>query len=304
MLRIIYLVAFLFIITAGCNNEKKGATNEAGTTTKKAGGSIADSYTVDTFYQDLPKLLVDISKSESIEALLPQDWILEDDKDALEMANDDGSFEMPVRTLSMATDNTVIKNCRNDIQEGIWKFDSEKKTLTFKYKEGGTDVYKIRSFAADEMKLTNIGIGSETVLKFVADGSRYRDKNDDPFYFANNKWRNKPAAPENDAAIKQRLKDNLRFFILYYKDAIARKASLVSFYGFPSCLRWYAGGIYIQDDKKQLEKWENCFYSEKQAKKALDIMSDVISKKYTWPKGQSNWIKQNLYVLEQMYQNL
>jgi hypothetical protein len=304
MLRIIYAAACFLILATSCNDEKKGAANEKHTTTKKTGGSIADSYTVDTFYQDLPKLLADISASENIEELLAQDWILEDDKDALEMASDDGSFEMPVRTLSMAADNTVIKNCRNDIQEGVWKYDNDKKTVTLKYKQGGTDVYRIRSFAADEMKLTNIGIGSETVLKFVADGKRYRNKNDDPFYFANNKWRNKPAVPENDAAIKQRLKDNLRFFILYYKDAIARRASLVSFYGFPSCLRWYAGGIYIQDDKEQLAKWEDCFYSEKQAKKALDIMSDVISKKYTWPKGQSNWIKQNLYVLEQMYQNL
>lgn len=304
MLRIIYLAACLFIVITGCNDEKKGATKEKVTVTQKAGGSIADSYTVDTFYQDLPKLLVDISASENIEELLPQDWILEDDKDALEMASDDGSFEMPVRTLSMATDNTVIKNCRNAIEEGMWKFDNEKKTLSFKYKEGGTDVYKIRSFAADEMKLTNIGIGSETVLKFVADGKRYRNKNDDPFYFTNNKWRHKPTTPENDAAIKQRLKDNLRFFILYYKDAIARRASVVSFYGFPSCLRWYAGGIYIQDNKEQLAKWEDCFYSDRQAKKALDIMGDVLTKKYTWPEGQSNWIKQNLYVLEQIYQNL
>lgn len=304
MLRIIYFAAILFVFSTGCNDEKKVGVKDKEEAITKAGGSIADSYTVDTLYQDLPKLLVDISSSQSIEALLPQDWILEDDKDALEMASDDGSFEMPVRTLSMATDNTVIKNCRNALEEGVWKFDDAKKTLTFKYKEGGTDVYKIRSFAADEMKLTNIGIGSETVLKFVADGKRYKNKNDDPFYFMNNKWRNKPNVPENDAAIKLRLKDNLHFFILYYKDAIARRASVVSFYGFPSCLRWYAGGIYIQDDKEQLAKWEDCFYSEKQAAKALGIMKEVLTKKYTWPKAPANWIKQNLSVLEQVYQNL
>jgi hypothetical protein len=245
-----------------------------------------------------------MSASENIEELLPQDWILEDDKDALELATDDGSIEMPVRTLSLAPDFTVVKNCRNALDEGAWKFENDKKTLTLKYKDGSTDVYKIRSFAADEMKLTNIGIGSETVLKFIADGKRYKNKNDDPFYFMNNKWRKRPGAPENDAAIKQRLKDNLHFFILYYRDAIARRASVVSFYGFPSCLKWYAGGIFIQDNKDQLEKWEACFYSKAQAAKALAIMEDVMSKKYTWPKGQANWIKQNLSVLEQMYQNL
>jgi hypothetical protein len=304
MLRIIYFTAILFVFITGCNDEKKVGVKDKDETITKAGGSIADSYTVDTLYQDLPKLLVDISASQSIEALLAQDWILEDDKDALEMASDDGSIEMPVRTLSMATDNTIIKNCRNALEEGVWKYDDAKKTLTFKYKEGSTDLYKIRSFAADEMKLTNIGIGSETVLKFVADGKRYKDKNDDPFYFMNNKWRNKPNVPENDAAIKIRLKESLRFFILFYKDAIARRASVVSFYGFPSCLKWYAGGIYIQDDKEQLAKWEDCFYSQKQATKALDVVREALTKKYTWPKSPANWIKQNLSVLEQLYANL
>ena len=304
MLRIIYGVLLLFVIAPGCNNGEKKAGSEQPASEKKAGSSGLDSYSADTLYQDLPKLLVDMSASENIEELLPQNWILEDDKDALELATDDGSIEMPVRTLSMATDFTVIKNCRNALDEGAWKFDNDKKTLTLKYKDGSTDLYRIRSFAADEMKLTNIGIGSETVLKFIADGKRYKNKNDDPFYFMNNKWRSRPAVPENEDAIKQRLKDNLHFFILYYRDAIARRAKVVSFYGFPSCLKWYAGGIYMQDNKEQLEKWEACFYNKAQATKAFDMMSEVLSRKYTWPKGQSNWIKQNLFVLVQMYQNL
>ena len=111
------------------------------------------------------------------------------------------------------------------MDNGTWKFDEAKKILTLKYTNGSSDIYKLRALAADKMKLTNVGIKSETVLTFVSDAKRYKNAADDPFYIANNKWRIKPRASESDVAIKQRLKDNLRFFILFYRDVIARKSA-------------------------------------------------------------------------------
>jgi hypothetical protein len=190
------------------------------------------------------------------------------------------------------------------MQAGTWKFDNDKKILTFSYSRGGTDTYKIRALAADELRLTNIGIRSETILVFVSDGKRQKDAANDPFTVNNVKWRMAPAVAESDEAIKQRVKEYLRFFILYYKDAIARRAAIVSFYGFPGCLKWYSGGIYMQDDKDMLENWNACFYNKAQAKKGMEIVSHLLDKKYTWPSGDENWIKKNVFVLEQMYANL
>ena len=38
-----------------------------------------------------------------------------------------------------------------------------------------------------------------------------------------------------------------------------------------------------------------------QAMKAYAVAENLMEKKYVWPKGEQNWIKQNLFVLEQMY---
>lgn len=303
MFKIICFTAMLFMVTTGCNENKKADEGKKIVTDSKK-QSTEDSYNTDTLFQALPNMLEDLSSSTNMEQLLTQNWVLDDDKEALEMASDGGAFEMPVRSFSMAADFTIVKNIRNAMDNGTWKFDEAKKILTLKYTNGSSDIYKLRALAADKMKLTNVGIKSETVLTFVSDAKRYKNAADDPFYIANNKWRIKPRASESDVAIKQRLKDNLRFFILFYRDVIARKSAAASFYGLPSCLEWYAGRISIQNKKEISQKWKDCFYNDVQAMKAYDMMDNVILKKITWPKNTTNWLKKNLFALEQIYQNL
>ena len=303
MFKIICFTAMLFMVTTGCNENKKADEGKKIVTDSKK-QSTEDSYNTDTLFQALPNMLEDLSSSTNMEQLLTQNWVLDDDKEALEMASDGGAFEMPVRSFSMAADFTIVKNIRNAMDNGTWKFDEAKKILTLKYTNGSSDIYKLRALAADKMKLTNVGIKSETVLTFVSDAKRYKNAADDPFYIANNKWRIKPRASESDVAIKQRLKDNLRFFILFYRDVIARKSAAASFYGLPSCLEWYAGRISIQNKKEISQKWKDCFYNDAQAMKAYDMMDNVILKKITWPKNTTNWLKKNLFALEQIYQNL
>ena len=301
--KIICFAAMLFVVTTGCNDNKKSDEGKKVSTESKK-ESTEDSYSTDTMYHALPDMLQNLSASTNMQELLAQSWILDDDKEALEVASDGSAFEMPVRSFSMAADFTIVKNIRNAMDNGTWKFDEAKKILTLKYTNGSSDIYKLRALAATEMKLTNVGIKSETVLTFVSDAKRYKNAADDPFYIAHNKWRIKPRSSETDAAIKQRLKDNLRFFILFYRDVIARKAAAASFYGFPSCLEWYAGRISIQNRKEVSQKWKDCFYNDAQAMKAYDMMDIIISKKITWPKGTNNWLKKNLFALEQIYQNL
>lgn len=298
------ITAVAFIITcSSCNTADEKTVTSKTETKKKQKPSIADSYTADTLYQNLPNLLEDVSNSDDMETLLAQNWVHADDKEALEYAQD-GGLMIPVRSFSLATDGSMIKNIRNSMDAGKWKFDKEKKELRFTYNGSSPDVYKLRALAADELRLTNIGIGSETILTFLADGKRHKSESTDPFYIDNNKWRIAPNAPETDEAIKERVKGCLHFFMLYYKDVIARRAAVVSFYGFPSCIKWYGGGIYLQEDEDVLKNWNECFYNEAQAKKGTAIVSKLLEKKYTWSEGDENWIKKNLFVLEQMYKNL
>ena len=154
------------------------------------------------------------------------------------------------------------------------------------------------------MILVNTGINSTTNLKFIAPGLRFKNANDEPFFVDNNRWRIKPKQKEPDSAIHRRLKENLHFFILFYKDVLAKDEKTVSFWGLPSCFKWYGGAIFIKKENELKENWVDCFYNKDQAMQAYRLAEKLMEKKYTWPKGEPNWIKQNLFVLEQMYKNL
>ncbi len=299
MYKTILVLILCVEVLLSCTEKKKTKFVEKTVFTKNT-----DSYGTDTFYAALPDQLVNLSESHNMVELLAQNWIMEDDLESLRYAEDGGEIEMPIRSLSMSDDHTIIKNCRNAMLNGTWIFNENGKTLTFTYTDGSSDLYKLRALAADEMQLTNIGIKSETILKFVSSARKHKRPEEDPFHIKNNLWRIKPAIVESDEAIRERLKQNINFFILFYKDVIAHKADIVSFYGFPSCLNWYSGGIYLKKEEELPEKWVYCFYNKKAAKKAYEWMGQALSKKYNWPSGDPNWIKKNLFVLEQVYRNL
>lgn len=304
MFKRFFFIAICILIASACSQKKKNDDPGNRKYSKEENG-VSDSYTRDTFYNALPGGLVDLSNAKDMVLLLAQNWVMEEDLETLRSADMDSKLMLPVRSFSMSPDFTVLKNCRNAMETGTWSFDEHEKLLTFRYQNGGGDRYKLRALAFDEMKLTNIGIKSESVLKFISDGKVCRNREVDPFAIGNNRWRIKPEAPENDESIKKRLKANIYFFILYYKDVIARRAEVVSFYGFPSCLNWYSGGIYLKQEEEIPEDWEKCFFNKAQARKAYKLMEGVMDKKYNWPKDKNlNWIKKNLFVLEQIYQQL
>ena len=165
-------------------------------------------------------------------------------------------------------------------------------------------MYKIAKIAYDEMTLVNTGIGSTTNLKFIAPGKRYKNTNDEPYSLENNRWRIKPKNKESDSAIHQRLKENLYFFILFYKSALAKEDKVVSFWGLPSCFKWYGGAIFIKKKDELKDNWINCFYNKDQAMQAYALADKLLSQKYNWPKGERNWLKLNLAVVELMYKKL
>ncbi len=289
------LLAFVCILLLSCNNssDKKTDNNnseKAGTTAEK---------------NEYSNLVTDLSASKDMKAILTQSWEHEDDLESLKGMDDASTIEIPFRSFYFFADGSFLKNPRNGMDYGTWTFDEAGKTITLNNTVDKTkDEYKIAALAADELKLVNKTANTSTVLKFIGLGKNFTDPANDPYHISNNQWRIKPAKKETDAEIQQRLKDNLHFFVLFYRNAIAKNASNASTWGLPACLKFYGGGIYITKKEELQEAWIKCFYNKEQAMKAYDIMDKVISMKYTWPKGEPNWMKQNLTVLEKMEQNV
>ena len=77
MCKIICFAAMLFVVTTGCNENKKSDEGKKIVTDSKK-QSTEDSYSTDTMYQALPDMLQDLSASTNMQELLSQSWILDD----------------------------------------------------------------------------------------------------------------------------------------------------------------------------------------------------------------------------------
>jgi hypothetical protein len=249
------------------------------------------------------KSLVNVSAGSGVQQAMAQAWQLEEDLEALQYANEPEGM-VPFRGIYLSPDNTYTKNLRNDMEYGRWEYNDAEKTLRLKKEKGGGDTYKIVQLSKKELQLVDTREGNGKKLKYVAEGKQYLDKNSDPFHIDNNRWRTRTSSAETEAAIRDRVKQFVRFHVLFYRDNIARESKTISFYGFPTCLKWYAGGIFIIKKEELPQNWFNCFYNKEQAMKAYAIMDGIIGKKYNWPKGKMNWVNKNLAVLEQMYEKL
>jgi len=290
----LFSIVASLIFFAGCNGNKKNSTTDnAIQPALDSAKQITDKYAA---------ALTSLDKEKNIFNLLCQGWQMEDDLESL--SSSDAQGILPFRSFYLFDDSTFVKNPRNALSYGKWQFNDADKLITLNENDGNKTVYKIGALAVKELVVINKGEESLTKLKFVSAGKHYKNKTDDPFYIANNLWRIAPKKAESDEEIRKRLKGFVWFHILYYRSNLALDEKTISFYGFPTCLRWYAGGIFLTKEKDLAPNWFDCFYNKEQAMKAYKMMDQVIGKKYKWEKARVNWVIKNLGVLEQMYHQL
>lgn len=247
--------------------------------------------------------LIDLSGNKNMYDLLCQGWELKEDVESLPNSNEAEGI-LPFRSFYLSKDSTYTRNPRNLLEYGHWRFDNATKMIVLQEHSGSKTEYKLGGLAVNELVVVKKGESNDAKLRFVSSGKRYRNSSNDPFHISNNFWRIAPKKAESDAAIKQRLKDFIHFHILFYRDNLAKAEKTISFYGFPTCVKWYAGGIFIIKEKDLPNNWIKCFYDKMQAQKARAMMEVIVGKKYQWPKGNISWVIKNLNVLEQMYEQL
>ena len=268
-------------------------------------GSKKEERVIENVKQERNNNLVYLDTAENIYNILCQDWVLADDAEGLEGMDENSQFEIPYRSFYFSTKGTFVKNPRNTFDYGNWSYDDATKTITINNSiDRAKDIYKIAKVASDELTLVNVGINSATNLKFIAPGKRFKNANAEPYCLENNRWRIKPKSKESDSAIHQRLKENIYFFVLFYKSALAKADKTVSFWGLPGCFKWYGGAIYLKKKEELKENWIDCFYNKDQAMQAYKLADKLLSQKYNWPKGEQNWLKLNLAVVELMYKKI
>jgi hypothetical protein len=279
------LIATLFtIIAAGCNNNAKNTD--------------ADSPKKDS----IVSTLTDLSASTDIKKLLCQNWENKEDAEDAALSGGGDGLELIYRGFSFFEDGSVVENPRDNIKFGKWTLDEASKTINIEYNKGGKSQYKIVAIGAKQMILMKQG--DEKKVEYKADAKMQQNPADDPFHASNNQWRIKPVKPESDSAIKQRTEQCVLFYSKFLADNANRGGNIISFVGFPTCFKWYRGGVSIKSAETLEEKWINCYYNKAQAMKAYAMLDEIIGKKYKWNKEEANWVKQSADVVRQMYDTL
>ena len=230
--------------------------------------------------------------------LLCQAWQDSTDvADGILAGSGSSGMEIPFHGFYFFNNGIVVQNPRDYMKIGKWHYDTLTKHIILVFKDAATADYKVKSLDVHRLELQ---AGNGEVAVYKSDGLQRTDVNDEPFYPANNIWRIKPASAETNTEIKNRVVSCLLFYHKFLQDNTDRHAKMISFYGLPSCFKWYAGGISIINKDKLSQKWKDCFYSPEQAIKAQQLLENNISKKYKWDKAEQNWVKQSAGILLQI----
>jgi hypothetical protein len=200
------------------------------------------------------------------------------------------------------TDSVLLENPTGEMKYG--KFTLNGNIITSVFDNGSKAIYQIGRLNDNELWLKRTMNKHTTQLVFKATHTYWKDAGKNPFAKQNYQWSIKPLKPENDTALRKRVKENVQFYAYYFNGFIAGHATTINFEAIPCCLKWYSGGIFIQNEDKLDKKWSNCFYSEEQAFQARQILEDALHKKYDWDTTQTNWVKQIAPVLQQISDGL
>lgn len=200
------------------------------------------------------------------------------------------------------TDSSVLENPGGKNTYGKFKVNGN--FIKVNFDDGRKVVYQITRLYKDTLLLTRTENKHTSELTYTGTSTYWPDTDKNPFSKQNYQWSRKPQNPESEEAIRNRVKDNVRFYIYYFDGFIIGGADKINFEALPCCLNWYVGGITIQSENKLDKKWADCFYSEEQAFKGRQILQDALLQKYDWDATQVDWLKQTVQVLQQVHDRL
>ena len=142
-------------------------------------------------------------------------------------------------------------------------------------------------------------------LRFISESVVHRDAINDPLYPDNNWWRIPPRREESNEELRKRLKNCVHFFSLFFKEVHFKQSKDINYAGFPTCFRWYNGGLGLEVRDDLDERWVRCFYNDAQARKAYDMLGVIISAHVLkWPEHPTSWVKQLYEVLDQLEERI
>lgn len=238
----------------------------------------------------------------------------------IEQLNKDSQFEDPFSKAAslkkLVKEGSIICFFENGeyseikgdskFKSGKWKLNDDKKSIQFIDSGQATDPLSlaIETNLNGKKVLTFSFFKKNINIKFIKESDKLPDFTSDPFYPANNLWRQKPQNPENSAQLTNRLTNYFKHIALILKAAKERNQDIVSFEYSKGPIKIYNGGIGIYPYNIVPDNWKNSFYDEADASTAYLKYEEYLTKSRYRGAGTGNWVEDDYNILLSIYADI
>jgi hypothetical protein len=190
-----------------------------------------------------------------------------------------------------------------------WQFNNQNKQLTIQDKDTTVPALSLTVTKYQNGVLTlennksviipNVITGEkETIhLQYIAQRLISNDTIPNLFDPALNKWRQKPTQAEDDAAIKNRLKESIYYYAGYFANVKGNKIPVFNPEKMLCPIKFYNGGIGRKRFKEN-DNWTEVFFDNKDAKKAHDMLGNAFDNIKGYPDKSGDYVAEYIIALK------
>ncbi|TDE15389.1 hypothetical protein [Dyadobacter psychrotolerans] len=253
------------------------------------------------------KVIRSNSRSEFIDnqpITIDGSWRLSDMTDSLDGKQKEKSQIQEAKLLSFFPDSTFTELKSSGLYTtGKWRFTESDSALTMFY-NNTTNHFKV-SPDRDQSGLRWLRLASEKEkLAYGGFGRSMSQYRQDPFYLANNLWRNKPFQAETKSQIRNRLTAYLDHSLLLMKAAVSRRQQILSWEFSKGILKIYASGIGVVPEEQIPESWIDSFHSKKDALMAYAMLKEYLLTTSYKGSATGNWLQDDCDILQTIVQGI
>lgn len=238
--------------------------------------------------------------------------VISDRKD--KTANDTNWFKLETKIALTAysfqpNGTMLIDYATPEFTTANWEFNNKSKQLTIQHKDTTVPALSLTVIKYQNDVLTfqnnnsvtipNVTTGQkETIhLQYIAQRLKSNDTIPNLFDPALNKWRQKPAQAEDDAAIKNRLKESIYYYAGYFANVKGNKLPVFNPEKMLCPIKFYNGGIGRKRFKEN-DNWTTVFFDNKDAKKAHDMLGHAFDNIKGYPDKGGDYVAEYIDALK------
>lgn len=209
------------------------------------------------------------------------------------------------KLLSFFPDSTFSEvNANGYYATGKWAYSDADSSLKMVYSTKSEQYKVFFNRAGNGLREVELASVSGKNLSLSGFGKCMEKFRDDPFYPANNIWRKKPAQPENEKQIRDRLLRYISHNARLLNAAYIRKQQILSWEFSKGIIKIYNGGIGLVGREEIPQVWINSFYSKEDALTAYEMMDNYLRTTSYKGKATGNWVKDDYLILVSIFEGL